>query len=133
MIPKTSDRRVLFVVPLHERALIGTTDTLVDEPSFQTRKLWDSEIEFPFLKTGEWQYLSKNQIKKMYFLYLQAYVLLAAPKRRKQKKEYPEVIKLLCRNRTCNHYRREMGPPTDKWLKIIWNKTIEVHQLKNVV
>lgn len=72
MIPKTSDGRVLFVVPWHERALIGTTDTLVDEPSFEPKAL-DSEIDF-VLKTAR-QYLSKSQLKKMYFLYLQAYVL----------------------------------------------------------
>ncbi len=57
MIPKTSDGRVLFVVPWHERALIGTTDTLVDEPSFEPKAL-DSEIDF-VLKTAR-QYLSKK-------------------------------------------------------------------------
>ncbi len=68
MIPKTSDGRVLFVVPWHERALIGTTDTLVDEPSFEPKAL-DSEIDF-VLSTAR-QYLSKNRQKKMYYLYLQ--------------------------------------------------------------
>ena len=31
MIPKTSDKRVLFAVPWHDRVVVGTTDTPVDE------------------------------------------------------------------------------------------------------
>lgn len=33
MIPKTSDKRVLFAVPWHDRVVVGTTDTPVDEVS----------------------------------------------------------------------------------------------------
>ena len=45
MIPKTSDGRVLFAVPWHDKVVVGTTDTLIDEPSFEPRAL-DKEIEF---------------------------------------------------------------------------------------
>jgi glycerol-3-phosphate dehydrogenase len=29
MIPKTSDGRVLFAVPWHDKIVVGTTDTLI--------------------------------------------------------------------------------------------------------
>ena len=45
MVPRTSDGRVLFVIPWHEHAVAGTTDTPVDAPSLEPRPL-DEEIEF---------------------------------------------------------------------------------------
>ena len=47
MIPKTSDGRVLFAVPWHERLVVGTTDTLVKEPSYEPIAL-EQEIQFIF-------------------------------------------------------------------------------------
>ncbi len=45
MVPRTSDGRVLFVIPWHEHAVAGTTDTPLDAPSLEPRPL-DEEIEF---------------------------------------------------------------------------------------
>src|SRR6476646_7786859 len=45
MIPKTDDKRVLFAVPWHDKVVLGTTDTPVDEISFEPRPL-EEEIEF---------------------------------------------------------------------------------------
>ncbi len=45
MVPKTSDGRVLFVIPWHGHAVAGTTDTPVDAPSIEPRPL-EEEIEF---------------------------------------------------------------------------------------
>jgi glycerol-3-phosphate dehydrogenase len=45
MVPKTSDGRVLFVVPWHGRVLIGTTDTAVPEITLEPKPL-DTEIDF---------------------------------------------------------------------------------------
>ena len=45
MVPKTSDGRVLFVIPWHGHAVAGTTDTPVDAPSLEPRP-FDEEIEF---------------------------------------------------------------------------------------
>ncbi|MGA2809513.1 MAG: glycerol-3-phosphate dehydrogenase/oxidase [Terracidiphilus sp.] len=45
MVPKTSDGRVLFVIPWHGHAVAGTTDTPVDAPSLEPRPL-NEEIEF---------------------------------------------------------------------------------------
>ncbi|MFH6934726.1 FAD-dependent oxidoreductase [Flavobacterium sp. FlaQc-30] len=45
MIPKTSDGRVLFAVPWHNRIVVGTTDTLIRKHSLEPIAL-ESEIEF---------------------------------------------------------------------------------------
>jgi len=45
MIPKTEDGRVLFVVPWHNKLLVGTTDTPIDEHSLEPVAL-DGEIDF---------------------------------------------------------------------------------------
>lgn len=50
MIPKTSDGRVLFFVPWHNRVVLGTTDTLLDSHSLEPKAL-EKEIEF-ILKTA---------------------------------------------------------------------------------
>lgn len=57
MIPKTSDGRVLFAVPWHERVIVGTTDTPLDESSLEPRAL-EEEIEF-ILSTAK-KYLHKE-------------------------------------------------------------------------
>ena len=57
MIPKTSDGRVLFAVPWHDKVILGTTDTPLDDPSLEPRAL-EEEIEF-ILNTAE-QYLKKD-------------------------------------------------------------------------
>jgi glycerol-3-phosphate dehydrogenase len=45
MVPKTSDGRVLFVIPWHGHAVAGTTDTPVEAPSLEPRP-FEEEIEF---------------------------------------------------------------------------------------
>jgi glycerol-3-phosphate dehydrogenase len=56
LIPKTSDGRVLFIVPWHQHVLLGTTDTPVDKILIEPVAL-DEEIEF-ILQTAN-QYLIK--------------------------------------------------------------------------
>ncbi len=45
MVPRTTDGRVLFAVPWHNRLIVGTTDTPVDAPALEPRPL-DREIDF---------------------------------------------------------------------------------------
>jgi glycerol-3-phosphate dehydrogenase len=45
MIPKTSDGRVLFVVPWHDKLVVGTTDTPINTHSLEPVAL-DTEIDF---------------------------------------------------------------------------------------
>lgn len=53
MVPRTSDGRVLFVIPWHGHAVAGTTDTPVDAPSLEPRAL-DEEIEFVLETAGRY-------------------------------------------------------------------------------
>ena len=57
MIPKTSDGRVLFAVPWHNRIVVGTTDTLIKKHSLEPIAL-ESEIKF-VLETAQ-QFLAKK-------------------------------------------------------------------------
>ncbi|MGF7452282.1 glycerol-3-phosphate dehydrogenase/oxidase [Mannheimia massilioguelmaensis] len=57
MIPKTSDGRVLFAVPWHDRIVVGTTDTLIEEPSYEPIPL---EQEITFILDTAGQYLTKQ-------------------------------------------------------------------------
>lgn len=56
MIPHTSDGRVLFAVPWHNRVIVGTTDTLVNDANLEPRAL-EEEIEFVLSTAGT--YLTK--------------------------------------------------------------------------
>lgn len=56
MIPKTSDGRVLFAVPWHDKLVIGTTDTPLKEHSLEPVAL-EEEIQF-IMRTAD-QYLTK--------------------------------------------------------------------------
>ncbi|OIV43710.1 glycerol-3-phosphate dehydrogenase/oxidase [Flavobacterium johnsoniae] len=57
MIPKTSDGRVLFAVPWHNRIVVGTTDTLIKKQSLEPIAL-ESEIAF-VLQTAQ-HFLAKK-------------------------------------------------------------------------
>ncbi|HTE01089.1 MAG TPA: glycerol-3-phosphate dehydrogenase/oxidase [Mucilaginibacter sp.] len=61
MIPKTDDGRVLFVVPWHDKLVVGTTDTPIDSHSLEPVAL-DAEIDF-ILNTAA-KYLTKVPIRK---------------------------------------------------------------------
>ena len=61
MVPRTSDGRVLFVIPWHEHAVAGTTDTPLDAPCLEPRAL-DEEIEFILETAG--RYLSRPPSRK---------------------------------------------------------------------
>lgn len=61
MIPKTEDGRVLFAVPWHDKLVVGTTDTPIDEHSLEPRAL-EEEISF-IIRTSE-KYLTKAPTRK---------------------------------------------------------------------
>ncbi len=56
MVPHTSDGRVLFAIPWHEHLVVGTTDTPIDNPSYEPLP-FEQEIEF-VLETAR-EYLSR--------------------------------------------------------------------------
>lgn len=45
MIPKTSDGRVLFIIPWHNKVIAGTTDTLIKKPKIEP-EAQEKEIDF---------------------------------------------------------------------------------------
>ena len=53
MVPRTSDGRVLFVIPWHGHAVAGTTDTPVDAPSLEP-KPFGEEIDFILETAGRY-------------------------------------------------------------------------------
>lgn len=61
MVPHTADKRVLFMVPWHDRVLLGTTDTPVKKASLEPRPLKE---EIDFLLTHAGRYLTKDPSRK---------------------------------------------------------------------
>jgi glycerol-3-phosphate dehydrogenase len=57
MVPRTSDGRVMFAIPWHGAALVGTTDTPISEVSLEPLPL-DEEVDFILDTAG--QYLRKT-------------------------------------------------------------------------
>ena len=57
MIPKTSDGRVLFAIPWHERVVVGTTDDPVARPEYEPKA---SEQEREFLTANIARYLGRQ-------------------------------------------------------------------------
>lgn len=82
MIPKTTDGRVLFLVPWHGRVVIGTTDTLLDSHSLEPQAL-DQEIDF-ILQTAN-AYLKRKVERKDVLSVYAGLRPLAAPKKASEK------------------------------------------------
>src|SRR5699024_4393621 len=53
MVPHTDDGRVLFAVPWHKKAIVGTTDTPMEKSVMEPRAL-DKEIEFILRNAGRY-------------------------------------------------------------------------------
>ena len=53
MVPKTSDGRVLFAVPWHDKVVVGTTDTPRDEPESEPKYL-EKEVDFILQTAGRY-------------------------------------------------------------------------------
>lgn len=93
MIPKTSDGRVLFAVPWHNKLVLGTTDTPVREASMEPVAL-EKEIEFILQTAG--QYLIRQPQRKDVRSVFAGLRPLAAPKDGEQKtKEISRSHKIL--------------------------------------
>jgi len=82
MIPKTSDGRVLFAVPWHDKVVVGTTDTPVDEASLEPKAL-EKEIRFILETAGT--YLVKKPTRSDVLSVFAGLRPLAAPKDGEQK------------------------------------------------
>ena len=61
MVPHTDDGRVLFVIPWHQRCLVGTTDEHAPEPVLEPRAT-DEEVEFILRNAA--RYLDRDPDRK---------------------------------------------------------------------
>lgn len=96
MIPKTKDGRVLFLVPWHNKVVVGTTDTLLDSHSLEPKAL-DSEVDF-ILSTAN-HYLTKKVSKDDVLSIFAGLRPLAAPKDKLEKtKEISRSHKIIVSN-----------------------------------
>lgn len=82
MIPKTDDGRVLFLVPWHNRVVVGTTDTPVEKANLEPIAL---EREVDFILSTASRYLTKPPERKDVLSVFAGLRPLAAPKEGKQK------------------------------------------------
>ena len=93
MIPKTSDGRVLFAVPWHDKIVVGTTDTLIKKQSLEPIAL-ESEIEF-VLETAQ-RFLTKKPTRADVLSVFAGLRPLAAPEKEgKSTKEFSRSHKIV--------------------------------------
>ena len=88
MIPKTSDGRVLFGVPWHDKVVLGTTDTPLKEFVLEPQAL-EEEIEFILRTAGE--YLAKKPTRDDVLSVFAGLRPLAAPKKESDGKKTKEI------------------------------------------
>lgn len=94
MIPKTNDGRVLFVVPWHNKVVVGTTDTPMNEPSLDPKAL-DSEIDFILDTAGK--YLTRKPTKAdIRSVFAGMRPLIAHTSEEKKTKEISRSHKVIC-------------------------------------
>ena len=60
MVPHTDDGRVLFAIPWHDRVIVGTTDTPIEEATLEPRPLPE---EVDFLLTHAARYLDEDPVR----------------------------------------------------------------------
>ena len=90
MIPSTSDGRVLFAVPWHEKVILGTTDTLMHTPDIEP-VAQEEEIEF-ILETAK-DYLEKAPTRAdVLSVFAGLRPLAAVPRKNKSKKQKTKEI-----------------------------------------
>lgn len=93
MIPKTSDGRVLFVVPWHDKLVVGTTDTPINSYSLEPVAL---EAEIDFILNTAARYLAKAPTRKDILSVFAGLRPLAAPQNDSSKtKEISRSHKLI--------------------------------------
>ncbi len=88
MVPKTSDGRVMFGVPWHNRVILGTTDVPVKEFVLEPMAL-EEEVDF-ILETAN-RYLSKQITRKDVLCVFAGLRPLAAPKKMSDESKTKEI------------------------------------------
>lgn len=130
MIPKTNDGRVLFLVPWHDKVLIGTTDTLLDSHSFEPQAL-DKEVDFIISTVNN--YLTKTVTKKDVLSIFAGLRPLAAPRDKSEKtKEISRSHKIIVSNSELITITGGKWTTYRRMAQDTINKAISIGKLKNV-
>ncbi|MGD0341416.1 MAG: glycerol-3-phosphate dehydrogenase/oxidase [Bacteroidales bacterium] len=88
MVPKTSDGRVMFGVPWHNRVILGTTDVPVNEFVLEPKAL-EEEVNFILETAG--RYLTKKPQRKDVLCVYAGLRPLAAPKKNADETKTKEI------------------------------------------
>lgn len=100
MVPKTSDGRVLFAIPWHNKLIVGTTDTPVQNICYDPLPL-DEEIDFLLQTLGE--YLTLKPTKKDILSYFVGLRPLIAPSQSQKSKDVSRSHKIYISPRKLVH------------------------------
>lgn len=131
MIPKTSDGRVLFAVPWHDKIVVGTTDTLIKSHSLEPIAL-EKEIEF-VLETAQ-RFLSKKPTRADVLSVFAGLRPLAAPEEKGQStKEVSRSHKIIVSETGLITITGGKWTTYRKIAEDIMDKAISVHNLPKSV
>ncbi|WP_418263746.1 glycerol-3-phosphate dehydrogenase/oxidase [Flavobacterium faecale] len=130
MIPKTNDGRVLFLVPWHNKVVVGTTDTLLDSHSLEPKAL-DKEVDFIIATVNN--YLTKKVTKADVLSIFAGLRPLAAPKDKSEKtKEISRSHKIIVSKSELITITGGKWTTYRRMAQDTINKTIAIGKLKNV-
>lgn len=93
MIPETSDGRVLFAVPWHNKVVVGTTDTPIEEASLEPQAL-EKEIKF-ILETASAYFVEKPRRSDVLSVFAGLRPLAAPQKGEQKTKEISRSHKII--------------------------------------
>ncbi|HSD08840.1 glycerol-3-phosphate dehydrogenase/oxidase [Flavobacterium sp.] len=127
MIPKTSDGRVLFAVPWHNKIVVGTTDTLVKKTDIEPIAL-EEEIQF-VLETAQ-RYLTKKPTRADVLSVFAGLRPLSVPGKKEQNtKEVSRSHKIIISKTGLISVTGGKWTTYRKIAEDTVNRTIEVHKL----
>ncbi len=130
MIPKTNDGRVLFLVPWHNKVVVGTTDTLLDSHSLEPKAL---DIEIDFIISTANNYLNKKVSKADVLSIFAGLRPLAAPKDKSEKtKEISRSHKIIVSNSELITITGGKWTTYRRMAQDTMNKAISLGKLQNV-
>ena len=130
MIPKTSDGRVLFIIPWHDKVIVGTTDTPIRK---RTLDPIATKAEISFIRANLKQYLKKSPKKKDILSVFAGLRPLAAPKEDDTKtKEVSRSHKIIVSESNLISIVGGKWTTYRKMAEDVVNKSIQVHNFKYV-
>lgn len=131
MIPKTDDGRVLFLIPWHDKVVVGTTDTLLKNHSLEPKPL---EEEINFILSTMNRYLNKKVTKDDVLSVFAGLRPLAEPKDKSEKtKEISRSHKIIVSKSELITITGGKWTTYRKMAQDTVNKAIAIKKLPNAV